>query len=86
MDSWRHNPDELLARWRKRTSETPRVTLAEAIIWDIADAKDPRSAALVIRPWEGELLLSLSTIGDAPTLLLRRPWLAPDEPHEPEHD
>ena len=73
---WKKNPDELIARFRKRHDKTPLVVTAEPIVWDMVGSGDPRAAVLVIRPWEGELLLSLNTVGGAPQALLRRPWLA----------
>lgn len=76
------NPDELIARWHKRQAEKEKVLLLppEPVVWDIVGGpEDPDHAALILRPWEGEILLSLGTMGSAPQALLRRPWLMEEE-------
>ncbi len=73
---WKKNPDELIARFRKRHDKTPLVATATPIVWDVVGGEpDPTHAAVLIRPWEGELLLSLTTVGAAPQAVLRRPWI-----------
>lgn len=80
-DAWRNNPDEVIARFRKRHDKTPLVVSADPIIWDVVGGPPQGDhATLLIRPWEGELLLSLSTVASAPQALLRRPWLQDEEP------
>lgn len=71
-----------LSRWRANTARkaAPPILAPEPLVWDITGhPPSPRNAVLILRPWEGEILLSLGTAGSAPQALLRRPWLLEEE-------
>lgn len=73
--------EEMLERFRARQAAAQRkvrIAAPTAFVWDVVgggDADASSHAALLIRPWDGEILLSLTTVGSAPQALLRRPWL-----------
>lgn len=78
------NPDELIRRWQLRL-EAPTaklVAIPHPIVWEIPenpalpDEEDP--SVLIIRPWGGDLYLSLGTRRSAAITLARRPTFAPE--------
>jgi hypothetical protein len=76
------NPDELIRRWylRREEPEFKIVALAVPIIWDIPasyTAPEPDPNVIIIRPWCGELLVSLGTRSSSERQLRRRPHFGP---------
>lgn len=71
-----------LSKWRTKGIKRAVAPILppEPMVWDITGhAPSPRNAVLILRPWEGEILLSLGTAGSAPQALLRRPWLQEED-------
>lgn len=60
----------LIARWKERRAASP-------LVWDIRSETD--TSCLLIRPFEGDYLLSLHTRGSAERALARRPIRPLDE-------
>lgn len=69
------NLDELIRRWHLRNSEKP--LLESPLVWDLPDQVPcPDPLVILLRPHNGDILLSLQTRGSALRALARRP-------HEP---